>query len=264
MPGGTAWYFSKAVSHLDLSYMLVTALAPAELHYVTDLRDLGINVSVQSSGHTVYFENIYGDNPDERTQNVLQQADAFTLDQLQQVDARIFHLGPLLANDISVYLVKALAAKGLVSLDVQGYLRKVVDHKVYPTGWPEKQAALQYVHTLKADEAELRALTGIKDVRKGILLLANWGVKEIVITNGSKGSLIYADGIYYTIPAYQPKNIVDATGCGDTYMAGYLYQRIKGTGIQQSGEFAAAMAALKMESAGPFTGTEDEVRELLK
>jgi sugar/nucleoside kinase (ribokinase family) len=264
MPGGTAWYFSQAVSNLDLSYVLVTALAPGELHYVTDLRNVGIDVRVQSSAHTVHFENIYGDNPDERTQNVLRQAAAFTLDQLLPVNAHIFHLGPLLANDISVHLIKELTAKGLVSLDVQGYLRKVVDHKVYPTGWPEKQEALQYVHTLKADEAELRALTGIKDVLKSALLLSNWGVKEIVITNGSKGSLIYADGIFYTIPAYQPKNIVDATGCGDTYMAGYLYQRAKGTGIQQSGEFAAAMAALKIESAGPFTGSEDEVLELLK
>jgi sugar/nucleoside kinase (ribokinase family) len=53
--------------------------------------------------------------------------------------------------------------------------------------------------------------------------------------------------------------IVDATGCGDTYMGGYLYQRVKGKNIQESGEFAAAIASLKMESPGPFRGTEQDV-----
>jgi sugar/nucleoside kinase (ribokinase family) len=100
-------------------------------------------------------------------------------------------------------------------------------------------------------------------VREGIVMLSNWGVKEIVVTNGSSGSLIYNEGEFYTIPAYRPKAIVDATGCGDTYMAGYLYQRVRDVSIQQSGEFAAAMAALKMESPGPFLGTEDEVMNLL-
>lgn len=232
--------------------------------YVDALRRQGIAVNAAESRHTVYFENIYGENPDERTQNVLETADAFSADQLLHIDAQIFHLGPLLADDIPVELITALAAKGRVSLDVQGYLRKVVNHKVYPTDWPEKKEALKHVTIIKADEAELQALTGITDLRKGARLLADWGVQEVVITNGSKGSFIYSDGIFYTIPAYRPKIVADATGCGDTYMAGYLYRRINGAGIQRSGEFAAAMASLKMESPGPFTGTEDEVMELLE
>ncbi|WP_431216497.1 carbohydrate kinase family protein [Puia sp. P3] len=78
------------------------------------------------------------------------------------------------------------------------------------------------------------------------------------------GSVIYTDHTFYTIPAYVPTtSVVDATGCGDTYMAGYLYQRVKGAGIQDSGEFAAAMATLKIEGSGPFTGTRDEVLSLL-
>jgi sugar/nucleoside kinase (ribokinase family) len=165
----------------------------------------------------------------------------------------------LLADDISTGLIKTLAAKGRVSLDVQGYLRKLKNHKVYPTDWPDKIEALQYVDILKADIAELQALTGKKEVSEGAKIVAGWGVKEVVITNGSQGSLIYSDGVFYTIPAYCPPIIVDATGCGDTYMAGYLYMRIKGAGIQQSGEFAAAMAGLKTATSGAFVGTEEEV-----
>ena len=263
MPGGTAYYFSCAVANLDMSYRLVTSLAPAEMHYVEELRSHGIEVQVQSSTHTVNFENIYGDDPDERIQNVLQKADPFTINELEHIDAKIFHLGPLLADDISTDIIRTLAAKARVSLDVQGYLRKVVNNKVYPTDWPDKKEALQYVHTLKADEAELQALTNCDNMRIGAQILADWGVQEIVITNGSKGSVIYADNIFYTIPSYHPKIITDATGCGDTYMAGYLYRRVKGSSIQHSGEFAAAIATLKMESSGPFIGTEDDVVQLL-
>ncbi len=264
MAGGTAWYFSYAVSKLDIKYLLVTSVAPAEMHYVNDLRVNNIEVNVQPSANTVYFENIYAQNQDERTQNVLAKADPFTIAQIKDVDARIFHLGPLLADDISIDLIKTLAAKGRVSLDVQGYLRKVENYKVYATDWPGKIEALQYVDILKADVAELQALTGEKEVSEGTRLVASWGVKEVVITNGSKGSVIYCGGVFYTIPAYRPKNVIDATGCGDTYMAGYLYQRIKGAGIQESGEFAAAMAGLKTASSGAFTGTEAEVNVFLK
>jgi sugar/nucleoside kinase (ribokinase family) len=263
MAGGTAYYFSYAVCNLDVNYLLVTALAENDLKYVDDLREKGIEVKVQSSAHTVYFENIYGDNQDNRTQNVLAKADPFTMDQLGSVTAKIFHLGPLLADDISTELIKTLAGKGRVSLDAQGYLRKVKNKKVFPVDWPDKKNALQYVDILKADEAEMEVLTGYKEVSKGARLLADWGVKEVVITNGSMGSVIYSDGIFYNIPAYKPKVVVDATGCGDTYMAGYLYQRVKGTAIQEAGEFAAAIASLKMESPGPFTGTEEDIQRSL-
>jgi len=259
MPGGTAYYFSCALSKLDVRYLLVTALAPAEMHYVTDLRKKGIEIQVQSSNHTVYFENIYGENQDDRSQNVLETADPFTMGELDEVNAKIFHLGPLLAGDISIALIKALALKGRISLDAQGYLRRVENQKVHPTDWPGKVEALKYVDILKADVAELHALTGCDQVSKGAMLLADWGVKEVVVTNGSKGSVIFSDGAFHAIPAYQPETVVDATGCGDTYMAGYLYQCIKGAGIQQAGEFAAAMAGLKTAASGAFEGSEADV-----
>src|SRR6202000_2853568 len=259
MAGGTAFYFFYAVCNLDVNYLLVTALAESDIKYVTHLREKGIEVKVQPSAHTVYFENIYAEDQDHRTQNVLAKADPFAIESILNVDARIFHLGPLLADDISTELIKTLSGKGRVSLDAQGYLRMVKNKKVYPVDWPEKKEALQYVHILKADEAEMEVLTGHKEVIKGAKLLADWGVKEVVITNGGMGSTIYYDAHFYNIPAYKPQTIEDATGCGDTYMAGYLYQRVKGKGIQESGQFAAVMASLKMESPGPFTGTEEDV-----
>ncbi|MBC7422717.1 MAG: ribokinase, partial [Ferruginibacter sp.] len=114
-----------------------------------------------------------------------------------------------------------------------------------------------------ANEAEMEVLTGHTDIQLGAKMLSGWGVKEVVITLGSLGSVIYADDIFYNIPAYVPATITDATGCGDTYMAGYLYKRVKGAGIQDAGEFGAAMASLKIEASGPFTGTNENVQDFL-
>jgi len=225
---------------------------------------LGIEVDALPSAHTVYFENIYTENQDYRTQRVLRKADPFTVEQLLDIDARIFHLGPLLADDIPLELIKSLSERGIVSLDVQGYLRKVLDKEVVAIDWDVKKEALRYVDILKASRSEMEVLTGHTDVRKGAKMLAEWGVKDVVITLGSMGSVIYKNGIFYDIPAFSPEgSLVDATGCGDTYMAGYLYQQLKGAGLQDAGEFAAAMATLKIESSGPFTGTEEDVMALL-
>lgn len=186
------------------------------------------------------------------------------MDQLLEVNAGVFHLGPLLAGDFSTDLIKTLSSKGRIALDVQGYLRKVVNQKVYLTDWPEKKEALRYIDIVKADVAELAALSGCNTVEDGAKFLLDLGVKEAVITNGSLGSAIYTGNGNYSIPAFHPELVVDATGCGDTYMAGYLYKRIKkGTDIRQADEFAAAMAGLKTMSPGPFVGTEDDVMRFM-
>ncbi|HEY9008873.1 MAG TPA: PfkB family carbohydrate kinase [Ohtaekwangia sp.] len=259
MAGGTSFYFSNAIRNMHIKYTLVTALSRKDIHFVSDLRAKGIDVNVLPSTHTVYFENIYSGNMDHRTQRVPQTADPFTVEQLVDVQSKIFHLGPLLAHDIPVELIKDLASRGIVSLDVQGYLRKVENEKVLAIDWTDKREALPYIDILKANEFEMEVLTGVKDVREGAKILTDWGVKEVVITLGSQGSVLYKDDVFYEIPAFLPKTIEDATGCGDTYMAGYLYQRLQGAALQDAGEFAAAMATIKIESSGPFTGSKEDV-----
>jgi len=123
MPGGTAWYFSKAVSQLPVKYQLVTALAQTEQRFVQQLMEQGIDVQSFPSSATVYFENIYTGNLNDRSQRVLQTASPFTAAQVAHAQARIFHLGTLLADDIPVSVIKLLKEKGRVAADVQGYLR---------------------------------------------------------------------------------------------------------------------------------------------
>ncbi|GAB3274181.1 PfkB family carbohydrate kinase [Larkinella harenae] len=264
MPGGTSFYFTKALRQFEVNYKLITALATKESYIVDDIRRDGIDVSVLPSEHTVFFENIYSLDQDYREQNVHHTAASFELDGMPAIDATIYHLGPLLADDISVELAKALAQKGLVSLDVQGYLRYVSNKKVLYRDWIDKREALPFIGILKANEHEMEVITGKEDPYEGARYLADLGVREVIITLGSKGSIVYTGNEFHRIPAFEPSAIVDATGCGDTYMAGYLWKKVKGASVQECGEFGAAMATLKIESSGPFSGSAETVNDVLK
>ena len=266
MPGGTSYYFSHGIKHLKDkdNYKLVTALAPSEYKAVEEMRSAGIQVEVLPSKKTVYFENVYGENQDNRTQRVLAKADPFTVEELKNEEARIFHLGSLLSDDFSLDVVKLLSGKGILAVDAQGYLREVRGQKVFPVDWKDKREVLKYIDILKVNEHEAEVLTGYKDAKQAALQLAEWGVKEVLLTLGSLGSLIYAEGVFHQIPAYPPKEVVDATGCGDTYAMGYLYMRNKGASYEEAGCFAAAMSTIKLEKSGPFSGTEEQVWNIIR
>lgn len=265
MPGGTSYYFSHAIKAFDdIDFALITALGQEDMHVVDDLRKRGITVEVMPSKHSVYFENIYGENQDNRTQRVLAKADPFTVDYMQNIEADIFHLGSLLADDFSLDVVRYLSQKGRISIDSQGYLREVRGEDVFPVDWADKRDFLQYVYFLKANEQETLSLTGTEDVVKAAQELYAWGVKEVLLTLGSNGSVIYDGKDFHKIPAYKPKEVIDATGCGDTYMTGYLYCRAKQMSIDEAGRVAAAISTLKIEKMGPFSGSKEDIEQCMK
>lgn len=266
MAGGTSFYMSYGISRLPkmVSYELVTKVGKGQLPEVEKMRQAGIDVRCYDSRHTVYFENKYGANSDNRTQRVLAKADPFTLEEMKPLEAKVFHLGSLLADDFSPEVVEYLSTKGRVSIDVQGYLREVVGKEVCAVGWKDKKRILAYTDILKLNEHEMEVITHSKNPRTVALQLADMGVKEVIITLGSYGSLIYCEGQFYEVPAYKPQVLVDATGCGDTYSTGYLWMRMQGASCEEAGRFAAAMCTLKLEHSGPFDKTLADIHRVMR
>lgn len=276
MPGGTSFYFSYGIFSLfqsaassktnvfsPLTYKLVASLSESEIKSVEDMRHAGIDVDFIPSKNTVYFENIYSENSNERKQRVRAKADPFTIDKLKDIKARYIVLGTLLADDFSLETIKYLSTRGSLIVDAQGYLREVRGEEVFACDWIDKREALKYIDVLKVNEEEAEVITGEKDSHRAAKILGEWGVKEVLLSLGSYGSIIYASGKFYDIPAYKPKQVVDATGCGDTYTMGYIYRRAQGASILEAGKFAAAVSAIKLEHSGPFASSEDRVFEMI-
>ena len=266
MAGGTSFYMAHGMHHLsqDFPFQLVTKIGQESQEEVDHLRQMNIDVLSYSSPHSVFFENHYGLNSNQRTQRVLAKAAPFTIEEMEPLVAEVFHLGSLLADDFSPEIVKFLAQKGCISIDVQGYLREVRGEKVYAVDWKDMDAVLPYVDIVKLNEHEMYAIMHTNDPKIVAEKLASYGVREVIITLGSYGSLIYADKTCYEIPAYTPRKIVDATGCGDTYSTGYLYMRSQGATFQEAGRFASAMCTLKLEHNGPFEGSLNDIKTLIK
>ncbi len=264
MPGGTAYYFAEAIRHLSTDgFQLVTAVEESQLPVVDDMRSKGIDVFSLPTRQSVCFENIYGDNLNDRRQRVTALPDPFTVEGLSAINADVVHLGSLLHDDFPLDVIRHLSSHSLLCADVQGFLREVRGQEVCHTDWDEKHEALKYIHTLKANEQEMEVVTGADDPHEAALTLADWGVREVLLTLGDKGSLIYTRGQFHDIPAYPTMKIVDATGCGDTYMAGYLYMRGRGADYDEAGRFAAAMCTIKLQGYGPFSGTEQAIRAIM-
>ena len=267
MPGGVVNYAGIALQSLGLKTAVITKAAKVDADEILgQLRKIGAKVYCLDSRATTVFENNYSGNGLEfRKQKVRSIANAFDPRGLPPVWAKTIHLGPLTNGEMSAGFVKAVFERGgRVFLDVQGFLREIENGKVRLIDWPEKREVLAHVHVLKANLPEAQFLSGEKEPERAARKLAELGPEEVILTRGSNGSLILAGERLYDISAYPPRVVADPTGCGDTYSAGYIFRRLQSDDIGAAGRFAAALAALKLERHGPFTGNAQEVQARLR
>ena len=67
--------------------------------------------------------------------------------------------------------------------------------------------------------------------------------KLAVLTRSAKGSVILADGQSLSIPANKIEKVIDSTGAGDLYAAGFLFGYANGKSLETSGKLASLAAA---------------------
>ena len=265
-PGGAAFYASMAYRSLGLKTAVVTRIAEVDR---TDLLDemlgAGIEVICLPSPHSTFFHNIYPSSDlDIRLQKVTALAAAFEPGDIAGVKARAFHFGPLTRGDLPVSLIEAAADTGAyVALGVQGFLRVVRDGEVVAVPWPDLRESLRRVDTCQGDVEETCLLAGESEVFRAMANLAEMGPREVLTTEGGHGSYLFWRGRMVKIPSLAPPRVVGATGCGDTYLAGYVARRLETNDAHQSACFGAVLASLKLESAGPFRGQTADVLDRL-
>lgn len=140
--------------------------------------------------------------------------------------ARAFHCGSLSLTDEPARSATREAARlareagALVSFDVN----------YRPSLWPNADAARAQImalapqaDVLKVNEIELELLTGSADPEVGSGALLALGPALVVTTLGPQGSYFRCSTGSGPAPAFTVET-VDATGCGDAFMAGLLVQ----------------------------------------
>ncbi|MBT8447991.1 MAG: adenosine kinase, partial [Gammaproteobacteria bacterium] len=98
-----------------------------------------------------------------------------------------------------------------------------------------------HVDILFANEDELKSLYEVDDFDSGLQALRPH-VKIAALTRSEKGSVILSGDEVHVIDA-KPVEVVDTTGAGDLYAAGFLYGITNGYGLADAGHIGSACAA---------------------
>ena len=98
------------------------------------------------------------------------------------------------------------------------------------------------VQVLFANEAEIRSLHGV-DSFESALERTRGRCEIAVLTRSGLGSVIVTDKIIHVVPAAHVDRVVDTTGAGDLFAAGFLYGLARGHGPAEAGRMGAIAAA---------------------
>ncbi|CNC16744.1 putative sugar kinase [Yersinia pseudotuberculosis] len=119
------------------------------------------------------------------------------------------------------------------------------------------EPALPYIDYFMPGLDEARAICGLEKRADVIAFFLNRGVGHTVFKMGAEGSSIASlDMAEILIPAYKAQ-VVDSTGCGDSYCAAFIMGLTKGWDLATSGRFASAAASLVVSGLGSDAGIID-------
>jgi sugar/nucleoside kinase (ribokinase family) len=106
------------------------------------------------------------------------------------------------------------------------------------------------IDILFANHLELAALTGLSDFHDGIAALRD-KVPTLVVTRSADGAVASSNGDYAEVAAEPIARVVDTTGAGDQFAAGFLAGYVQGRPLRDSLRMGAICAAEVISHYGP-------------
>ena len=260
--GGGVYYGSVALRRIGVRVAVVTRLHPDDFALLDELRHEGVQVFATAAPETSGIENIYDPaDMERRVCRPLGFAGPFQREEIPDLSAQVYLIVPIIAGEVDLPLLKSLANRGPVGLDVQGFVRvREKNGQLVFRQWPDMAEGLAHVTYLKVDRAEAELLTGRVDLRVAARRLAAYGPREVIVTQSS-GVTVYADGQVHEAP-FTPRSLAGRTGRGDTCFATYVGQRLSAP-PDEATRVAAAITTLKQEQPGPWCGTLADVAAVL-
>lgn len=120
-------------------------------------------------------------------------------------------------------------------------------------------AALPHTDYLLPNDEQVLGFTGAATLADGARALLDHGVGCVAVTQGARGALVAsADGVS-EVPAYSiaPDQLVDTTGCGDAFSAGFLRGLSLGLAPADAASLGCATAAQVARGLGTDAGVYD-------
>ncbi|MFX0095464.1 MAG: carbohydrate kinase family protein [Candidatus Hodarchaeota archaeon] len=158
-------------------------------------------------------------------------------------NARHLHLTAINFETALKTVKLAKEANLTVSLDLES---QVVEEYL-----EEIPKLLKYVDLLLPNKGGAFAFTQIENnPQKASLKLLDYGPKVIIMTLGVEGVLFTTGEDQTLFPAFRVDNVIDTTGAGDAFNAGFITAFLNGFQLEESIKRGQATAALKIQGTG--------------
>ncbi|MCC6230243.1 MAG: carbohydrate kinase family protein [Phycisphaerales bacterium] len=268
--GGCAVNCSIAMARLGTPPRLVTRVGADFLgdFVISELSRHGVDTSgvVRDASKPTSFSFVAVPTGGERSfihtkgaSDTLRESDV--PDSLLRASRFVFVTGAMLMNSLdgeptARLFARAKAAGAFTLLDtvyVEGLDRDQWRRRIEP--------ALRHVDYFIPSEAEARAIAGTPDPSAAAREFRSLGAQSVVVKLGARGVLcLDSAGIETIVPAVKVDHVVDATGAGDCWSAGFIAGLSRGRSFTDAARIGNAVAALSVQAAGATAGLEDPER----
>jgi sugar/nucleoside kinase (ribokinase family) len=228
--GGGSYHGARALQRLRVPARIVARCAAADKDsLLPPVIRLGTPVRYVPGVATATFSFSY--NGDVRTMTIDALGDAWEPADLPELPSgRWVHVAPLARHEFPLATIAALAKRRRISFDGQGLVRVP---EVGPLRLDDDfdRELLRHVWVLKLADEEAEVLGDP----------AALGVREVVVTHGSRGSTVYCGGRTEFVPARAFPG--DPTGTGDAFATAYVVARNAGFAPAGAARRATAVVA---------------------
>jgi ribokinase len=119
-------------------------------------------------------------------------------------------------------------------------------------GLAQLEPIIKRAYVVMPNRGELELMTGVSEYVKGADALIAKGVKIVAVKLGSEGSYVTNGRERFHIDAFKAK-VVDTTGAGDAFCAGFLYGLLSNRGLGDCGRLGNFVASRKVLKMGART-----------
>jgi sugar/nucleoside kinase (ribokinase family) len=227
--GGGPYHGARALHRLRVPARIVARCATSDRdRLLPPLVRLGTPVRYVPGSSTAAFEFSY--DGDRRTMTVDAIGDTWQPGDVPELRARWIHIAPLSRAEWPAGTVKALARRYRVSFDGQGLVRAAETGPLVLNDDFDREL-LRHIWVLKLADEEAEVLGDVLAL----------GVREVVVTHGSRGSTVYYGGVAEHVKAHPLDR--DPTGAGDAFATAYIVGRNAGFGPVGAARRATAVVA---------------------
>lgn len=248
--GGVGLNISENLARLGLRTSLISVVGEDERgkNILAELNLLDIdtgNMFIIHNSNTSVYLAILDENRDMNIaindMDIMEKFTPLLISKRKQIieNAEVSVIDTNLRKDTLKYILKNIEQKHFVDAVSVNKSKKLI-------------GLLDNIYFLKANKSEAECLSGveIKDEESAKLAgreLINKGVKTVAITLGTVGS-VYVDRESEIFIKAKPVEIINPSGAGDAFMAGYVYSHINGYSAEECMEFASAASRVTLKS----------------